>query len=155
MNRYMSTETSSQQSRSLKGEGYVLGFDFGMKKIGVAVGQTITKTASPLTQLKAEKGEPKWAEITALIKLWTPFALVVGRPLNMDGTTQPVTLAAEQFAHALESRYGLAVHLVDERLSTVAARSKLFEKGGYRVLSKKNIDEASAQIILQEWLEQG
>jgi len=136
------------------GDHTALGFDFGLKKIGVAVGQTITKTASPLTQLITEKGEPPWKEISALIKLWHPFALVVGKPLNMDGTTQPITEAAEKFALALEAHYGLKVHLVDERLSTVAARSELFEKGGYRVLSKKNIDAVSAQIILQEWLNQ-
>jgi putative Holliday junction resolvase len=130
----------------------VLGFDFGMRKIGVAVGQTVTKTANPLTQLKAENGEPTWEQIAALIKQWNPFALIVGRPLNMDGTTQPITFAAEEFAKMLASRYTLPVHLVDERLSTVAARSQLFEKGGYRTLSKKNIDETAAQIILQEWL---
>ncbi len=130
----------------------VLGFDFGTKKIGVAVGQTVTYTARPLTQLQAINGEPRWNEIDKLIQDYQPFALIVGHPLNMDGTLQPLTKAAENFAKALKAHYDLPVFAVDERLSTVEARAQLFEEGGYKKLSKKNIDMTAAQIILQTWL---
>ncbi len=132
----------------------VLGFDFGTKKIGVSVGQTVTRTATPLTLLEAKNGEPKWEDIAKIIQTWKPASLVVGRPLNMDGTTQLLTELAEQFAHKLESHTCLPVYFMDERLSTVEARANLFEKGGYRALSRKNIDATAAQIILHDWLNQ-
>lgn len=132
----------------------VLGFDFGTKRIGVAVGQTVTQSATPLLILAANNGEPKWEEIEKLIRHWKPAALIVGRPLNMDGTTQPLTDAAEHFANELKSRYGLPVYEVDERLSSVEARSTVFDQGGYRALRKKPVDGVAAQIILQDWLEQ-
>jgi putative Holliday junction resolvase len=131
----------------------VLGFDFGTKKIGIAVGQTVTKTASPLIILPTKQGEPDWQEIQKIIHDWKPHVLVVGRPLNMDGTTQPITAAAEHFAKELELRYGLAVEFIDERLSSIEARANVFEKGGYKALKKKSIDDVAAQIILQDWLE--
>ena len=131
----------------------VLGFDFGMKRIGVAVGQTVTRTANPLLILSAHQGEPDWNEIEKLIHHWKPMALIVGRPLNMDGSTQSITDAAEHFANQLKSRYGLPVYEVDERLSSVEARSNMFEQGGYRALHKKRVDSVAAQIILQDWLE--
>jgi putative Holliday junction resolvase len=130
----------------------VLGFDFGTKKIGVAVGQTVTRTANPLTLLKANKGEPMWNEIAKLIETWQPFALVVGKPLNMDGTTQPLTQQAEFFGGKLELHTHLPVYFIDERLSTVEARGRLFEHGGFRAISRKNVDATAAQIILQDWL---
>lgn len=132
----------------------VLGFDFGTKKIGVSIGQTVTRTATALTLLEAHHGEPRWEELAKIIQTWKPASLVVGRPLNMDGTTQLLTELAEHFAHELESHTGLPVYFMDERLSTVEARANLFEKGGYRALSRKNIDATAAQIILQDWLNQ-
>ena len=132
----------------------VLGFDFGMKKMGVAVGQTVTCTATPLALLKAKNGEPEWDELAKIIKIWKPNALVVGRPLNMDGTIQPITEIVENFAKALQAHTGLPVHFVDERLSTVEARAVVFEKGGYRTLSRQPVDATAAQIILQDWLNQ-
>lgn len=130
----------------------VLGFDFGMKRIGVAVGQSITRTANPLVILSAKQGEPEWKEIEKLIQQWKPAALIVGRPLHMDGSTQSITTAAEHFANELKSRYGLPVHEVDERLSTVEARANMFEQGGYRALHKKRVDSVAAQVILEDWL---
>lgn len=130
----------------------VLGFDFGVKKIGVAVGQTVTHSASPLTILRAKEGEPPWSDIQKLIQQWRPAALIVGRPLNMDGTTQPLTEMAEHFANELRSRYGLPVHEVDERLSTVEARATVFEEGGYRALKKNPVDGVAAKIIVEDWL---
>ena len=130
----------------------VLGFDFGTKKIGVAVGQTITHSANPLTTLFTKNGEPPWNEIQKMIQQWKPMALIVGRPLNMDGSTQRLTELAQHFANELKSRYGLPVHEVDERLSTVEARSSVFEEGGYRALKKNSVDSVAAKIILEDWL---
>lgn len=130
----------------------LLGFDFGLKHIGVAVGQTLTRTAQPLTSLKAESGIPQWNEVKKLISEWRPHALVVGIPLNMDGSEQPLTLAAQQFVKQLEEFFHLTVHLVDERLTSVEARAYLFEHGGYKALQKKAIDSMAAKLILESWL---
>ncbi len=132
----------------------LLGFDFGMKRIGVAVGQTLTRTANPLTNLYAQNGVPDWQQVTDLISDWHPHALIVGKPLNMDGTTQPLTKAAQSFAKNLQERYHLPVYEMDERLSSVAARNEVFTKGGYRALQKKSVDCVAAQIILLDWMNQ-
>ena len=132
----------------------LLGFDFGTKSIGVAVGQTITQTARGVTAVKVIKGKIHWETIDALIKTWKPDALVVGIPLNMDGTEQPLTVLANQFAQLLHERYQLPVYNADERLTTVAAKDELFNQGGYRALNKSDIDSKSAQLILQSWLKQ-
>jgi putative holliday junction resolvase len=132
----------------------LLGFDFGTKHIGVAIGQTITQSARALTSLKAAHGIPKWELVDALIKTWLPDALVVGIPLNMDGTEQHLTCLAKKFADLLRERYQLPVYDMDERLTTVAAKEQLFAQGGYKALDKKNIDSLAAQLILQNWLKQ-
>ncbi|MDT7525785.1 Holliday junction resolvase RuvX [Pseudidiomarina sp. GXY010] len=130
----------------------VLGFDFGTHSIGVAVGQTITGTASPLAALKAKDGQPNWDLVAKLIQTWQPKLLVVGLPLNMDGSEQPLTDLARKFANRLHGRFGLPVELQDERLTTVAAKEELFARGGYRQLQKDKIDSAAAQLILEDYL---
>ena len=132
----------------------LLGFDFGLKRIGVAVGQTVTQTARPLTTLKANDGIPRWEECEKLVKTWQPDAFVVGIPLNMDGTEQRLTYLAKQFANILQERFHLPVYGMDERLSTKEARERLFEKGGYKALQNGQIDSIAAQLILQNWLTQ-
>lgn len=134
-------------------EKTLLGFDFGFRYIGVAVGQTYTRTAQPITTLLAQKGIPDWDAIAKLIQVWHPQALVVGLPLNMDGTEQPLTRAARRFAKQLKKYSQLPVHLMDERLSSVAARDQLFAQGGYKALTKKAIDSRAAQCILESWLQ--
>src|SRR5437016_3370830 len=111
-----------------------LGFDFGMKRIGVAVGQNLTKTANPLPVLDAKNGVPDWNRIAALISQWKIDAFVVGIPLNMDGTEQFTTSAAKQFADALKQRFHKPVYGMDERLSTVDVRQDVFDRGGYKAL---------------------
>jgi len=123
----------------------VLGFDFGMKRIGVAVGQTVTHTATPLLILKAQDGVPQWSEVEKLIHDWQADALIVGLPLNMDDTYQPVTFCAKRFANKLNAKYKLPVHLVDERLSTRAAR-RIAE-------NDEPVDAIAAQLILETWLQ--
>ncbi len=134
--------------------GTLLGFDFGTKSIGVAIGQRITGTARPLAALKAQDGTPNWDLIATQLKEWQPDYVVVGLPLNMDGTEQPLTARARKFANKIHGRFGIKVELQDERLSTVEARAGLFERGGFRALDKGSVDSASAVIILESWFEQ-
>ena len=132
----------------------VLSFDFGTKSIGVAVGQTLTGSASPLQAFKAQDGIPKWQEIESVLNEWQPDYLVVGLPLNMDGTEQELTARARKFANRLHGRFGVKVELCDERLTTTDAKARLFEAGGYKNLQKSKIDSMSACVILESWFEQ-
>lgn len=129
----------------------VLGFDFGMKKTGVAIGQTITKTARPLSIIAMKDGIPDWALIEALINTWKADALIVGIPLNMDRTEQPITHAARKFARRLAHRFKLPVFEMDERLSTIEAKSRLFEQGA-KAEELRTADSVAAQVILEGWL---
>ena len=134
-------------------DGVYLGFDFGYKRIGVAVGQRLTCSASPLSTLDAKLGIPDWHAVQKLIAQWSPQALIVGIPTCIDDTELYTTSAARRFAKQLRKRFALPVHLVDERLSTVEARGQLFEQGGYRKLKKAAIDGIAACIILEQWLQ--
>ncbi|WP_395344783.1 Holliday junction resolvase RuvX [Ningiella sp. W23] len=129
-----------------------LAFDFGMKSIGVAVGQSITGTASPLAALRAQDGIPDWDLIEELIKDWQAQTCVVGLPLNMDGSEQDITANAKKFSRRLAHKYKLAVHLHDERLTTVEAKARLFELGGFKKLGKEKVDSVSACLIYESWL---
>lgn len=129
----------------------LLAFDFGTKSIGVAVGQPLTGTARPLAALKAQDGIPNWEQIERLLQEWQPQQVVVGLPLNMDGSEQPLTARARKFANRLHGRFGVQVVLHDERLSTVEARADLFARGGYKALTKGSVDSLSAVIILESW----
>lgn len=131
----------------------ILAFDFGTKSIGVAIGQSITGTAAPLSALKANDGIPNWEAIEKLIEQWQPNGLLVGLPLNMDGTEQEITQRAKKFANRLHGRFGLNVVTHDERLSTVDAKARLFELGGFKKLSKDKVDSVSACLIYESWLE--
>ncbi|GHG69757.1 putative pre-16S rRNA nuclease [Alishewanella longhuensis] len=132
----------------------ILCFDYGTKSIGVAVGSELTGSATLLAALKARDGIPDWEQIERLIKEWQPQLLLVGLPLNMDGSEQEFTVRTRKFANRLHGRFGLPVSLHDERLSTADARSRLFAEGGYRNLSKDKVDSLSAQIIFEGWYEQ-
>ena len=129
----------------------VLGFDFGLRKIGVAVGQSITKSATPITILKAKKGVPDWLLIEKLIDEWAADALIVGLPLNMDGTEQSITQHAKNFGNTLKTRFHLPIYFVDERLTTVAARDEMHtqKKGAARF---ELADSVSAQLIVESWV---
>lgn len=128
----------------------VLGFDFGITHIGMAVGQTITQSARPLVVLKAKNGVPDWALIQKAMHEWGVDALVVGLPVNMDGTEQQITVRARQFAAALKKQYQLPVYLMDERLTTIAARDEMHthHKGAARF---EKADSVSAKLILESW----
>lgn len=101
--------------------GVVLAFDFGLKHIGVAVGQRVTRTASPLTTLRASNGKPDWREVTELVDQWRAERLLVGLPLNMDDTESEMSERARAFAEQLSARVAVEVVMVDERLSSFEA----------------------------------
>ncbi|HQU15773.1 MAG: Holliday junction resolvase RuvX [Chromatiales bacterium 21-64-14] len=132
----------------------LLGFDYGLTRIGVAVGQEITAGTQPLRNVTARDGEPDWAIITQLIHTWEPDALVVGVPLHMDGAEQPITAGARRFARRLEGRYRLAVHQVDERLSSDEAQRRLAARGIRGRGVKEYIDPVAACLILETWFNQ-
>lgn len=137
------------------GNGYVLGFDYGLARIGVAVGQTLTGSASPLEVLRCRNGQPDWDEVAALLATWKPWQLVVGLPLDSDGTDIEMTAAARRFGGRLHGRFGLPVDYQDERLSSVEAQRRfvsLRQAGAARRSDAGRLDAVAAQIILESWL---
>jgi putative holliday junction resolvase len=126
---------------------FALGFDFGMRRIGIAVGTRESLTARPLVCLPAKNGVPDWSKILKLISEWEVQALVIGSPLNMDGSTQNTTFAAKRFANKLASKCRLPAYLVDERLTSVEARRTIKEEG-----LPFDVDSYSAKLILEQWL---
>jgi len=133
----------------------IIGFDFGLKQIGVAVGEPITASARPLAILKATDGIPQWPQVTSILNEWQPDVVIVGLPLNMDGSESLMCVRTRKFANRLHGRYGVKVELQDERLSSSAARSSLndeFSLGHARVPHNK-IDAIAAAIIVESWFE--
>ena len=128
----------------------LLGFDFGQKRIGVAVGQQVTGTATALCTLQSRDGRPDWNTISDLINEWQPDTLVVGLPLHADGEESEISQAARKFARQLEGRYRLPVHTMNEYLSSQAAQELQQQN---RQADKTGIDAIAARIILQNWLE--
>jgi len=132
----------------------VLGFDYGTQKIGVAVGQVITGGARELCVIKASDGVPNWQTIEQLLSEWRPDALIVGLPLNMDGSPSELSGRAEKFARRLHGRFNLPVHLHDERLSSFAARGERLGQSPSRKSRDKPIDALAAALIVEGFLEQ-
>lgn len=127
-------------------EGTVIGFDFGLKRIGVAIGQTITSTASPEAIVKSKDGKPDWEHITQLFEKWQPVAIVVGLPMRLDGTEQALTQPARKFGQRLNGRYHCPIFYIEEQLSSIEAEN--------RGLKQQHIDDHAAQILLENWLQQ-
>jgi putative holliday junction resolvase len=135
--------------------GTFIGFDFGLRRIGVALGSADTGGARPLRTVANHDSGPEWRAIESLVTEWAPAALVVGVPYNADGSSHEVTNAALAFAAELESRLGLPVHQVDERLTSYAANEALVERrqrGDHRKLRSGDTDSAAAAMILDDWL---
>jgi len=143
-----------------------LGFDYSRRKIGIATGQSLTNTANALDTIKSIAGEPNWSAIGLVVEQWKPVALVVGMPLNMDGSEQDSSEYAKIFGQQLEEKFKLPVYFMDERLSSREASHILgydghtsprrTNKPGKKVKKKqrdgKDIDSMAAQLILQSWL---
>ena len=139
-------------AKKAKGERTVLAFDFGTISIGVAVGTELTGTASMLPALKAVDGIPNAEELDRLFAEWKPDIIVVGLPLNMDGTEGERAKNARAFAAMLERRTGLKVILHDERLTTVEADEILADNGVAKADRKKTLDQVAAVLILEDYL---
>jgi putative Holliday junction resolvase len=129
-----------------------LAFDYGEKHIGAAVGSAHTRTAQPIGAVPGAKGSPDWRRISDLVTQWQPNALIVGLPLNMDGTENTMTRAARRFGNRLRDRYNLPVHMVDERLSSRSAKDALIEAGIPAKRHKRKLDTLAARTILQSFL---
>ncbi|MEW8301036.1 MAG: Holliday junction resolvase RuvX [Candidatus Thiodiazotropha sp.] len=128
--------------------GTLLGFDYGTRKIGVAVGQTVTGTATALETLHLVNHKPDWKRIEDLIEEWKPEALVVGLPLDVDDSETDATQPALRFSRQLEGRFHLKVHLADERYSSFEARDRL----GHNAKKMEDYDAVAAKLILETWL---
>jgi len=135
-------------------QGTFMAFDFGKKRIGIAVGNSIAHSTRPLITLHGEQNERRFTAIAALIKEWQPNALVVGLPCNDDGTPHEMTRLCRRFAHRLKGRFNLPVMLVDERYTSASASSQLTEMGVYGMKQKMLIDQVAAQYILQAYFDE-
>lgn len=134
----------------------LLGFDYGTRRIGVAVGQEVTRSVTPLTTLQSKAGKPDWQAITRLIDEWQPDRLVVGLPLHLDGSEQELTQRARRFGNQLKGRYNLPVEMVDERLTSYEAEQLLEQRShdGAGRTDPESVDQVAAQLILQSWFDQ-
>lgn len=130
----------------------MLGFDYGPRHIGVAVGQTLTGTASALTRVQARGQRPDWQRLEAIVREWQPAAAVVGLPLHMDATEAGLARAARRFARQIQGRFGLPVHLVDERLTSLEARRQLGLSTARDAPPDPRVDAWAAKLILETWL---
>jgi len=144
---------SEQPSSALPASLTVLAFDFGEKRIGVAVGETALESAHALCVIAAEDNKSRFAAIERLVAEWQPRVLVVGLPAHPDGTEHELTRLARRFAQRLEGRYGVPVMLVDERYTSVAAESTLREQGIVGAALDKALDAAAAAEILRSYHE--
>ncbi len=125
-------------------EGTILAFDFGLKRIGVAVGNTVMRQAQPLAIIDAASNDAKFLEISKFVQEWQPLICVVGLPMHPDGAAHEMTTRCQRFANQLHGRYGVQVRLVDERYSSAVLNGKRGEK----------IDDQAAAIILQQYFDQ-
>jgi putative Holliday junction resolvase len=130
----------------------VLAFDFGLVQIGVAVGNTLLRSTQPLAILRAREGIPDWRALEQLVRDWQPDLLLVGDPLNMDGSDSELCERARKFARRLHGRLGLPVTLVDERLTSFEAKQISREQGHRGNYKRRPIDSQAAELVLQSWL---
>jgi len=127
-----------------------MSFDYGTEKIGIAIGQSISSTAEPLTIIRAKDGVPNWSQITSLIKSWDPNFFVVGLPYNLDGSNSKLLQRALKFANRLNGRFNIPTFGIDERLSSRAAEEKHRTRNPRKSV-RKEVDDVAAQIILETW----
>ena len=130
----------------------VMSFDYGLSQIGVAIGNCMLATTQPLAVISAKDGQPQWQVLDDLIKEWRPDMLIVGDPLNMDGTASEFSVRAHKFARRLHGRLGLEVALVDERLSSFEAKHNSREQGHRGDYKRQPVDSLAAELILRTWL---
>ena len=146
-----------------------MGFDYGTKRIGIAIGQTITATAHPLTTVLVKNQQPDWLHLHTLVQEWQPQALIVGIPLHADGSQNVITLAVQHFTQQLQTHYQLPVYMINETLSSVAAAERISapmqlttarihhgnnlkpKHSNKKKNHRQGLDAVAAQIILETW----
>jgi len=129
-----------------------MAFDYGLRQIGVAIGNCLLATTQPLAILKARDGIPEWQAVANLLEEWQPNLLLVGNPLNMDGTESELGARARKFGNRLHGRFGLPVELADERLTSFEAKQDLAESGHSGDYKAQPIDSYAAELILKSWM---
>jgi len=129
-----------------------MALDFGLSQIGVAVGNCLLGTTRPLPVIRARDGRPEWPALEALIAQWRPDLVIVGEPLNMDGSRGPMSARVAKFARQVRGRLGLDVTLVDERLSSFEAKTISRDQGHRGDYRKQPVDSLAAELILRSWL---
>jgi putative Holliday junction resolvase len=130
----------------------ILAFDYGLSQIGTAIGNSATATSQALGTLRARDGVPRWEQIQALLDEWQPGLVLVGLPLNMDGSESDMSGRAQKFGRRLEGRFGVKIAYMDERLSSFEAKSQLREQGHRGNFKDSPADAVAAELILQSWL---
>lgn len=131
-----------------------MAFDFGLRQIGVAVGNCILFTTQPLVVLRAREGQPQWDSVASLLGEWQPDLLLVGDPMNMDGSSSDMAERAGRFARRLHGRFGLPVEMADERLTSFAVKQEQRERGHRGDYHRQPVDSLAAELILQGWMAQ-
>ncbi len=136
----------------------IMAFDYGSKRIGVAIGQQFTTSAQPLDTVAVRQNKPDWDHISRLLREWQPDLLLVGLPLAEDGSEQEMSIAARRFANRLNGRYQLPVELVDERFSSIEAEEIVVNarRSGHlkRSKAKQSVDQVAAALIIQSWFDE-
>jgi putative holliday junction resolvase len=144
-----------EDGRDASAPRVILAFDFGRRRIGVACGDTISRSAAPVGLVPVDAGGPRWHEVESLLKVWAPNLAVVGLPYNVDGSESALALDARRFAAQFEQRFSLGVEMVDERYSSMDAQARLksARESGLmrRRIAKGDIDAAAACVILERW----
>ena len=130
-----------------------MAFDFGLRQIGVAVGNCELRSTQPLAIIRAREGVPDWSRLEQVVKEWQPDLLVVGDPLNMDGSDSELCRRARKFANRLHGRLGLPVELVDERLTSFEAKQLSREQGHKGDYKRRPVDSQAAELVLRSWLD--
>ncbi len=130
--------------------GVVMAFDYGLRNIGIAIGQNITKSASTFYAIKAKEGLPDWVQLDSIIQEWEPSLFIVGDPFNMDGTKSEFQKKIVKFSEELKKRYEIELHMMDERLTTKEAIERIHNKPD-GIKDSANKHSISAQIILEDW----
>ena len=130
----------------------VLAFDYGLRQIGVAVGNCLTASTQALPIIKAKDGIPHWPDLEQLLKEWQPDLVVVGDPLNMDGSDGELSERARKFGRRIHGRFGVTVDMTDERLSSFEAKDQQREQGHRGNYKSRPIDSFAAELILQTWM---
>ncbi len=131
----------------------VLAFDFGLRQIGVAVGNCLLNTTQPLAIISAREGIPDWSAVERVVAEWQPDLLLVGDPLNMDGSTSELSTRARKFARRLHGRLGIPFEMADERLSSFEAKQLSRERGHRGDFKRQPVDSEAAELVLRAWLE--